>query len=52
MKQATKDALRDLANRIAAFDRLCEEEQETDTGEAWEILNEAKRLLRKAAREG
>lgn len=36
-----------LARRIAAFDRRCTKAEYTDTGEAWELLTAARKLLRR-----
>lgn len=38
---------RELARDIKAFDERCEADEYTDTGVAWELLNDARKLLAK-----
>lgn len=45
------DEARQLAASIRAFDRQCQRDEETDTGRAWELLTEARKLLTKITKE-
>ena len=40
------EALDNLVKEIEAFSRICEEEEYTDTGDAWTLLNEIKETIR------
>lgn len=48
MDNTTKVLMVQLASRIRDFSALCEAEEYTDTGDAWELLNEALELLESA----
>ena len=39
MKDSTKERLEAVVKRIKDFDILCSDEEYTDSGDAWDVLN-------------
>lgn len=45
-----REQARRLADSIAEFERACRSEEYTDTNMAWQLLNQARRQLRRIGR--
>lgn len=51
MKESTKERLEAVVRRINDFDILCGDEEYTDSGVAWDVLNFAREHCEKALKE-